>query len=199
MTAGDGEADRFAAVLPAQLSGAVIQFYIEGTDRLGAVSTYPAAGRSSRALIKVDSPRLVGTRQTFRTIMTPDDSARLHSAINMMSDDLLGCTVVHQEREVFYDARIRLHGSMFSRNSPSTTRFTVKFPAGHGWRGGRESVVVRRGALVENFIKHILNSAGGLPDNHDDVVHLVSHRSDNQGTARVILANYDDTFVDSQF
>jgi hypothetical protein len=182
-----------------QANGAVIQFYIQGTDGLGSASTYPARGPASRALIKVDAARTVPGKQTFRTIMTAADSSLLHSEINMMSDDLLGCTVVHNEREVFYDARIRLHGSMFSRNQPDLTGMTVKFPANHRFRGSRESVIVRRRGLVETIVKHILNSAGGLPGNHDDVVHLVSHRSDNTGTARLNLANYDDTYVESQF
>lgn len=189
----------YDGTIPPQSNGAVIQFYVEGTDSLGAVSTYPARGANSRALIKVDAPKLVSGKQTFRTIMTGPDSALLHSAINMMSDDLLGCTVVHNESEVFYDAKIRLHGSMWSRYRPHDTGLTIKFPADHRFRGSRESVIVRRRGLVENFVKHILNSAGGLPGNYDDVVHLVSHRSDNIGTARLNMANYDDTYVDSQF
>ena len=48
-------------------------------------------------------------------------------------------------------------------------------------------------------MKHVLNQAGGIPANYDDIVYLVSHRSDNVGSARVNLANYDDTYVDSQF
>jgi hypothetical protein len=131
--------------------------------------------------------------------MHPADSALIHSALNMMSDDLLGCTVVHHEREVFYDAQIRLHGSMFSRYDASQTGMTIKFPADHRFRGSRESVIVRRRGLVENIVKHILNAAGGVPGNYDDVVHLVSHRTDNTGTARLNLANYDDTYIDSQF
>ena len=189
----------FSGTIPSQVSGAVVQFYVQGVDSLGATSTFPAGGTNSRALIKVDSTRLIAGKQTFRTIMTPADSTLLHSAINMMSDDLLGCTVVHNEREVFYDAKIRLHGSMFSRNQPNLTGMTIKFPANHRFRGSRESVIVRRRGLVETIVKHILNSAGGLPGNYDDIVHLVSHRSDNLGTARMNLANYDDTYVDSQF
>lgn len=196
MTATRGN---YLGSIPAQANGAVIQFYVLGTDGLGAITTFPARGRNSRALIKVDSERIVAGKQTFRTIMTPAESTLLHSSINMMSDDLLGCTVVHQEKEVFYDAKIRLHGSMFSRSQPSLTGMTIKFPADHRFRGSRESVIVRRRGLVETFAKHVLNSAGGLPGNYDDVVHLVSHRSDNMGTARLNLANYDDTYIDSQF
>ncbi len=189
----------YTATIPAQPSGSVIQFFVEGTDLLGATSAYPAGGTNSRALIKVDGPQLVAGKQTFRTVMTPADSALLHTTVNLMSDDLLGCTVIHNEREIFYGARIRLHGSMFSRPDASTTGFTVAFPADHLFRGSRSSVVVRRSDLGANLVKHILNQAGGLPANYNDVVYLVSHRADNVGAATLDLANYDRTYIDSQF
>ncbi|HWH68456.1 MAG TPA: lamin tail domain-containing protein, partial [Candidatus Sulfotelmatobacter sp.] len=194
----DGSAT-YTGSIPAQTSGAVIQFYVEGRDGLGVSATYPPGGTNSRALIQVDATRLVAGKQTVRTIMTPADAALLHSFVNLMSDDLLRCTVVHNEQEVFYDARIRLHGSMFSRTDPANTGFTVKFPQDQLFRGSRGSIVVRRGNLVETMDKHILNQVGGLPANYNDVVYLVSHRADNIGTATLNLANYDDTYVDSQF
>jgi hypothetical protein len=190
--------DSYSADIPKQNSGAVIQFYLQGADALGAVSTWPANGRASRALIKVDTARS-NTRQIVRTIMTSADSSLMHAATNWMSDDLLGCTLIHNEQEVFYDAQIRLHGSMFSRDDPSTTGMTIKLPANHLFRGSRESIIVRRRGMVETYAKHMLNAAGGLPGNYDDIVYLVSHRNDNIGNARLNLANYDDTYVDSQF
>lgn len=189
----------FSGTIPAQSSDSVIQFFIQGTDARGAKSTYPAAGTNARALIKVGSVESIAGKQTFRIIMTPSDATLLHDFVNLMSDDPLGCTIVHNEREVYYDARIRLHGSMFSRTSPSSTGFTVKFPSDHLFRGSCDSVVVRRSAMVESFLKHLLNKAGGLPANYDDIIYLISHRSDNRGPARLNLANYDDTYIDSQF
>lgn len=191
-------ADSYTGAIPKQTTGAVIQFYVQGTDSLGAVSTYPADGASSRALIKVDSTH-TANKQIVRTIMTPADSSLLHAATNMMSDDLLGCTLVHNEREVFYDARIRLHGSMFSRDQPDLTGMAIKLPANHLFRGSRSSIIVRRRGMIETVAKHMLNAVGGLPGNYDDVVYLISHRPDNVGNARLNLANYDDTYVDSQF
>ena len=135
---------KFSGTIPAQGSDSVIQFFIQGADTRGATSMYPAAGTNSRAMIKVGPAESSAGKQTFRIIMTPADAALLHQFVNLMSDDLFGCTIVHNEREVFYDARIRLHGSMFSRTSSSSTGFAVKFPADHLFRGSRKSVVVRR-------------------------------------------------------
>lgn len=189
----------YFGTIPRQIAGAVIQIYVQGTDARNTSSTYPRGGPESCALIKVDAAKLVAAKQTVRTIMIPKDAALLHTNTNLMSDDLLGCTVVHNEAEVFYDAKIRLHGSMYSRTDPSTTGMTIKFPADHLFRGSRPSIIARRRGLVETFLKHILTSAGDLPANYDDLIHFVSHRTDNTGTARLILANYDDTYVDSQF
>lgn len=199
MAPGGPNPGAFTGTIPPQPAGAVIRFYVEGTDATGALSTCPAGGADSRALIQVDAPRFAPGKQTFRIVMTPGDAGLLHSFVNLMSDDRLGCTVIHNEREVFYDAQIRLHGSMFSRPDAATTGFTVTFPADHAFRGSRRSVVVRRSGMVESFLKHILNQAGGLPGNYDDIVYLVSHRADNRGPARLNLANYDDTYVESQF
>jgi hypothetical protein len=199
MAVSDSTPATYTAIIPAQPSGSVIQFFVEGADLLGATSTYPADGTNSRALIKVEGPQLVAGKRTFRTIMTPSDAALLHATVNLMSDDLLGCTAIHNEREIFYGARIRLHGSMFSRTDASSTGLTVVFPADHLFRGSHASVVVRRSDLGANLVKHILNQAGGLPANYNDVVYLVSHRADNVGTATLNLANYDRTYIDSQF
>lgn len=197
MSGGGGGSWR--GTIPGQSASAVIQFYIRGEDELGAISMHPREGPESRALIKVTEPQSGGERQTFRIIMTPGDSGLMHGRLNLMSDDLLGCTIIHEEEEVFYNARIRLHGSMFSRDSASTTGFTVKFPRDHLFRGSRASVVVRRSGMTESFLKFLMNKAGGLPANYDDIVYLVSHRSDNRGPARLNMAHYDDTFISSQF
>lgn len=189
----------YVGTLPRQVAGTVIQFYVEGIDSRGSRSTYPREGAGSRALIKVDTTRFLANKQTFRTIMTPGDAGLMHAFTNLMSDDLLGCTVVHNETEAFYDAKIRLHGSMFSRTDATSTGMTIKFPTDHLFRGSRPSVIARRRGMVETFVKHILNAAGNIPGNYDDMIYFVSHRPDNVGNARLNLANYDDTYIDSQF
>lgn len=199
MAASAEDPSLYFGTIPHQVSGTVIQFYVEGTDLAGATSTYPGGGRASRALVKVDVAKSVTNKQVVRTIMTPEDSSLMHATTNLMSDDLLGCTLVHNEREVFYDAQIRLHGSMFSRTDPTTTGMTIKLPADHLFRGSRSSIICRRRGMVETLVKHILNAAGGIPGNYDDLIMFVSHRTDNVGNARLNLANYDATYVDSQF
>ena len=189
----------YTAAIPPQPLASLIQFYVQGADLLGATSTYPSGGTNSRALIEVDSPQTATGLQTLRAIMTPADSTHMNTFINLMSDDPLGCTVIHNEREIFYNSHIRLHGSMFSRPDPSATGVRLEFPGDHLFRGSRTTVIVRRSDLVETIGRHILNQAGGLPANYCDVVYVIYHLSGNVGAATLDLAPYDSTYVDSQW
>src|SRR6185436_968410 len=43
-------AKHFSATIPAQVAAAVVQFYVQGVDGVGATSFAPAAGTNSRAM-----------------------------------------------------------------------------------------------------------------------------------------------------
>jgi hypothetical protein len=45
---------KYTGTIPGQPAGTLVQFYVEGQDTLGAVSTFPAAGANSRAMFKVN-------------------------------------------------------------------------------------------------------------------------------------------------
>ena len=46
-------ADQFTAAIAGQPAASIVQFYIEGTDSLGATAAFPAGGPNSRALYVV--------------------------------------------------------------------------------------------------------------------------------------------------
>jgi hypothetical protein len=189
----------FTASLPPQTaSGTVIQFYVVGHDPRGAASFWPAAGPDSRALIRVDSRTPGPRRPSFHLILTARDGRWLDEFQNMMSDDRLGATVVWDNREVFYDCGVHLHGSMFSRNNPDSASYNVRFPADHLFRGVHRTVQLKRRVLQEILAKHAQNQAG-VPGMYDDIVHLFSHRPGNAGAARMSLAHYNDIYLDSQY
>ena len=53
-----------------------VQFYVEATDALGAVSSYPARGTNSRALYVVqDNQAAAPPLHNFRIVMTPGEAA----------------------------------------------------------------------------------------------------------------------------
>ncbi|MCA9264516.1 MAG: lamin tail domain-containing protein, partial [Planctomycetales bacterium] len=108
-TSGNGE---YVGVIPGQPAESIIQFYVEGTDSRGAVSTFPAAGPDSRALIQVqdDAAGNLGSHN-FRIVMTTTDSDRLHLNTNVMSNARIGATVIYDESEIYYDVGVRLKGS----------------------------------------------------------------------------------------
>jgi len=196
MTAGgDG---RYAGTIPGQTAARVVQFYVEGQDASGATSTYPAAGAGSRALIQFADGRSASDMYNFRIIMTAPDSALLHNSLNILSNDRLGATLVY-DGEIFYDAGVRLRGSMFSRSSAGTTGFNVKLPADQLFRGVHSTVTIKRRNNKEILVKHMALAAGGIPNFYDDIVQLISHRTDNGGPARLSFSRYDDVYFDSQF
>ena len=189
----------FTASLPPQASsGTVIQFYVAGRDPRGAISFWPAAGPDSRALIRVDSRSPGPRRPSFHLILTARDGRVLDDFQNMMSDDRLGATVIWNNREVFYDCGVHLHGSMFSRNNPDSASYNVRFPADHLFRGVHRTVQLKRRVIQEILAKHAQNQAS-VPGMYDDIVHLFSHRAGNAGAARMSLAHYNDIYLESQY
>ena len=118
---------RFQATIPGQGSGDVVQFYVEATDSLGAVSFFPANGRDSRALYQIPNQSPKENIHNFRIVMTPDDANLLHRSTNVMSNGRLGATVIYNEQEVFYDVGVRLKGSNAGRSNSPYLGFNVAF------------------------------------------------------------------------
>lgn len=194
-----GLGDRFTATLPAQAaSETVIQFYVQGRDSLGATATAPAAGPDSRALIRVDRRTPGNRRPAFHLILTAKDGRWLDDFGNMMSDDRLGATVVWDEREVYYDCGVHLHGSMFSRNNPDSAAYNVEFPADARFRGVHRTVQVKR-RVIQEIIAKFVQTQSGVPGMYEDIVELFSHRPGNAGPARLSLAHYNEIYLGSQF
>ncbi len=194
-----GTNNLFTGLIPGKSGGATIQFYAEGRDSLSVTSTYPAAGRNSRALIKVNDGLVPNNRQTLRLIVTQPDTAKMLATTNLMSTDLLGGTIVSNSREVFYDAGVRLHGSMFTRINASVTGFTIRFPGDKPFRGVHPSVTLKRAGNLENLVHLMSQRAGGVPGMLNDYVYQVSHIAGNVGAAKLYLASYDNLYLDSQF
>ena len=194
MTAGAGGI--YTGTIPGQAAAAITQFYLEATDGAAALTTWPAAGAASRALIKVNEGAAVAAKQNLRIITTAADATELASQVNMLSNRRRGCTIIHNEREVFYDGKVRLRGSMYSRSNFPQAGESVTFPADHLFRGTQRTISVRRSGMNEIVVKHAINSAGDLPDNFNDIVHLISFRSDIVGAARMEMERFSNSWLD---
>lgn len=211
---GNGQ---FQGTIPGQSSSTVVQFYVQGTDSLGAVSTFPAAGADSRALFKVqDGKAKSGGIHNFRIVMAESDENDLFIGTNSFLDERamtnrrLGATVIYNENEVFYDARIRLKGSNVGRTETISgiqfLSFNIAFDPMQKFRGVHRSVAIdrsgrgkSRGLQSEILSKHIANHAGEIPYGYDDLVHVISPRSQFDRTALLMMARYGDVYLDSQY
>ena len=195
-----GADGRWAGTIPGQAANAVIQFYLEGLDANSTLAAWPAAGVNSRALIQVQDGRASAGRQTLRMTMTAADANAMYVAIDMMSQARRGCTIVQNENEVFYDTELRLHGSMYTRSNPTFAAFNLYFPADHRFRGVADKAYFRLSGRNEIVVKHLINAAGGIPENYDDIAWMIgpvySGGAVGTGPARLEITQFDSSYFD---
>jgi hypothetical protein len=196
---------RFSGTIPGQAAGSVVQFYIQAADVLGAASAFPAGGANSRALYVVqDGQAASAPLHNFRIIMTTADATFLHTGTNTLSNELLGCTVVENEREAFYDAGVRLQGSFVGRNV-ARVGFHVEFQPDRLFRGVHNTVGVDRsqhaltGGVGEIIVKHLAGHAGRIPNMYDDLTRFTAPLPAYDSMASLRLAGFGDHYLNTQF
>ncbi|HUR45469.1 MAG TPA: lamin tail domain-containing protein, partial [Candidatus Saccharimonadales bacterium] len=196
---------RYAASLPGKLAGTIVQFYVEGIDSLGAHSFFPSDGTNSRALYKVDDGLAAANGlHNIRFIALTTDADQLFKTINLMSNERIGCTLIYDEREIFYDIAFRLKGSEHSRTTTPRLGFNIGFPTEHKFRGVHHSVAIDRSESTgfgqrEMLLHQMLNHAGGVPTKYHDLVQIIAPRPEYTGSAELQLARYTDVFLDDQY
>ena len=143
MAAGDG---LYTATLQGAGAGMMRAFYIEATD--GSASTrfptklQPSAPVPDRTcLIRTGDP-LVSTRIAGYRVWMSDDVVDAFRSRPNLSNELMDCTFVYNDSEVFYNCKLRHRGSPFLRNgagrSPSPGNrhgYRIEFPADQKLRG----------------------------------------------------------------
>ena len=205
MTADGAAPGGYRGLIPGKAAGTIVQFYVEGADVFGARSTYPAAGTNSRALYKVDDG-LAATNglHNVRLVVRTDDADRLHNNINVMSNDKTGCTLIYDEREIFYGVGLRLKGSEHSRTTSLRLGFDVNLHSEHLFRGVHRELGIDRSESTgfgqrEMLIHQTANHAGNLPTKYHDLVQVITPRLEHTSSAELQLARYTDVFLDAQF
>ncbi|MBK9036484.1 MAG: lamin tail domain-containing protein [Myxococcales bacterium] len=201
----DGGDGRFAATVPGRAAGAVVQIWLEGRDALGATAQVPAGGPTARALWQVDDG-LAATNglHNLRIILTPADVAWLFDPPNLMSNDLLGATVIYDEREVYYDVGVRLKSSERGRPSAVRVGFALRFAPTQRFRGVYDSAMIDRSQGVgfgqrELLFNQAMNRAGSVHSQYDDLIQVRPPRREHVGPAQLQLARYGDLLLDFQF
>lgn len=200
-----GSDGRFSGLIPGGPAGTVVQFYVSAIDMLGVSSYFPALGPSSRALFKVDDG-LAETKglHNLRIIMTPEDTNWLFDPKNLMSNDLLGATVIDDEREAFYDVGLRLKSSQRGRPQAARVGFALRFPPEQPFRGLHYSVNVDRSEGIgfgqrELLFRQAMNRAGSVTSHYDDLVKVLTPRPEHTGSAHLQMARFGDLLLDFQF
>lgn len=195
----------YTGTIPGQATSATVQFYVQATDGIGGVSTYPAAGANSRALYKVnDGVAQASLGHTFRIIMTAADTTLLYTTTNLMSNAAIGATVIYDNKEVYYDVGVSLHSSERGRYDDARVGFNLDFNADHLFHGVMSSLVIDRSSSggesqSEILIKQALNHAGGLPSNYNDIIKVIAPRSQNTSDALLQLDPYGSDYLNASY
>jgi hypothetical protein len=193
-----GADGRYFAAIAGQTAGARVQFYVQAADGLNAISRFPAAGEESRALYVVEDGRAqIGSLHNIRIIMTGADRALLDDGTNLMSNDLLGATVIINESAVHYDVGVRRSGAASSRQG--VHGFHIEFNDDQRYSGVHETITVDRNHNEEIFVRHLINHAGDIPGMYNDVIYFVGPSTDRTGYAQLRMAGFDDIYLESQF
>ena len=200
----------YTGTIPGFPAATIVQFYVRAVDGLGAAATFPAAGPDSRALYKVDDGQAnLSIAHNFRIIMTPADTAWLHAPTNVMSNRLIGNTVVFDEQQAYYDIGLRLKGSERGRDQPLRVSFHVEFHPDELFRGVHPVMLVDRSggwksgvSAAQSFgqdeilIKHMMNHAGGIPETQDDLCHVITPQI-AQTSSAILLPRFEDDWLDT--
>ncbi len=201
----EGEPGHWAGELDGRAAGTIVQFYVEAEDGLGVTSTFPAEGPDSRALIKFDDD-LAATNglHNLRILLTQADSDWLHDDVNLMSDDLVGATVVYDEAEVFYDVGVRAKGSERGRPEVPRLGYGVSFHSEQPFRGSHSSVLVDRSEGVgygqrEVLMNLVMTRAGSVSGEYNDLVQALTPLPEHTGPAELQLDRFSDLVLASQF
>ncbi|MDB6153502.1 MAG: hypothetical protein JWL90_1955, partial [Chthoniobacteraceae bacterium] len=207
MTLLDGT---YRATIPGQAASAKVQFYIQAADTLNATSFFPSGGSASRAIIPWNDgqARLTlngSSPNNVRIVMTDADAAAMHVVTTVMSNDHIGCTIIYNENEIFYDCGVRLKGSERGRAQDSRVSFNIDFPADHKFLGTHSGIALDRSGAgnetsqKEILIKHAIAHAGNIPGSEDDLCRIIAPLAKHTGPGIMVKQRFDSTYLDNQY
>ena len=197
-----GPNDIYRATIPGQSKSSRAQFYIEAVDLLGAKSFFPREGKESRAMIpwdddksKLQSGSVYPTN--LRIVMPVAEANFMHNVTEVMSNDRLPCTVIHNDEIIYYGCSVRLKSSQRGRSNEGRVGFNIKFPADNKFLGAHETIAVDRSSQREIMIKHIVTRAGKIPGMYDDIAWVIQPRSNRATSGILMKSRYDDEWLEN--
>ena len=198
----------WTASLPARAAGTIVQFYVSAQDGLGATAFAPALGPDSRALYQVaDNQGANLPAHELRVIQLDADRDYLLQMTNRLSQAFRGATIIYDRSEVFYDGRLRLHGSAAgrARDGDDYVGYTVAFPSRHVFRGSHTEINLDRSGRSpvarqqdEIYLLHMFHRAG-LTCHRCDLCYFIPPYTVHTGTAILQLGVYDALYVKEMY
>ncbi len=142
--AGDG---RYGGRIPSQSDGAIVNFWFETKDSLGATHAYPWDAPEKTWACIVDQP-IESPLLRQRVVLNSTNNRRLDTQF-LHSNHLIRGTFVFEEEEVYYDVGFRYHGSPWNR--PGSPRmFRVRFNGDHRYRDEFKKFNISRYGSAQN-------------------------------------------------
>ena len=194
----------YAGTIPAKPTSSLVQFYVRATDTLGAVSTYPAKGSNAGAFYRVnDGLGDLSKAHNLRILMSPANVALQNAVTNVMSNENLPCTVIYDERQVYYDMLVRLKSSERGRVEAGRIGFHLEFHPDELFRCVHPVLLVDRSAgggrpqQEEIVVKHMANHMG-VPTVNSDLCRVIAPQPAQNGWA-ILSPRYEDNFVSTTF
>ncbi len=184
----------YTGTVGGQSAGTVVQFYIRATDTPGFFSFYPAGGAASRAMIQWDDGRAALTLASgakphnIRVIMPGADANNLYRSENLMSNASIPCTVIYDEREIYYRAGVALKSSEHGRFNITRVGYNIEFPPDDLFLGAHGGIAIDRSGggttgQKEILLKTLSILAGGIHAPQDDIIRLIPARATGTGFA----------------
>lgn len=202
----------WTGIIPGQAAAAKANFRIAATSLAGHTAVWPAKGLAGRAIVPWNDgmAQLVrpnGCRpHNVRIVMTATDTALLHNVTNVMSNDWIPCTMIYDEREVYYGCGVHLKGSEHGRAKVVRAGFHIRFPEDQLFLGRHDQISIDRSGAGDQFsqkeilVKRSMNRAGGIPCTEDDLIRVIAPQAAHTGPAICIHNKIDsDNFLDGQW
>lgn len=205
VTMGSAPGGRYEGAIPGHSSGAVVAFYVRGSDTVGEISQFPPLGAQRPALYEVDDGRAAGNGlHNFRIVMSAADVSFMHVSTEVMSNDRLNATVIDAESRIYYGCGVRLKSSERGRDNLNRVGYNVQFPADNLYLGVHEKVAIDRSqgqspGQLELLFDIMMSNSGGVLSRYYDLVRVIAPNNALTGSATLQLARYDELFLDSQF
>ena len=195
----------FSETIPGFSEG-IVQFYIEAVDNLNSTSQYPVAGSDAPALYKIeDGHATTLPTHNIRIVMNTSVVERMYLKTEKVSNVLRPCTIIYDEKDVFYNAGVRLKGSGYGRGKSG---YKLVFPKNKLFRGVHSSITIdvsgkhmdnigTSGSQEEILWKHVANRAGNIPMPNDDLVCVI--RNDTRDSGILTMARFGNDYFDGQY